>query len=71
MTLQGADLAHKKKAEKIDSPIFRKFGNAAEIMKKIKAAGGTFGCCPPCAEYFGASVTTYRTSSILPGPTGL
>lgn len=53
-TLEGADLACKAKAEKIDSPIFKKFGTAAEIMKKLKEKGAFFGVCPPCAEYAGA-----------------
>ncbi len=55
MTLDGADLVNKKKTERIDSPIYKKFGNALEIMKKIKDKGGWFGVCPPCAEYFGAT----------------
>jgi predicted peroxiredoxin len=54
MTLEGADLAAKGKAEKIESPIFKKFGSASEIMKKMKDKGATFGVCPPCAEYAGA-----------------
>ena len=54
-TLDGADLANKKKAERIDSPIYKKFGNALEIMNKIKNKGGWFGVCPPCADYFGAT----------------
>jgi predicted peroxiredoxin len=55
MTFDGADLVNKKKTERIASPIYKKFGNAAEIMKKIKDKGGWFGVCPPCAEYFGAT----------------
>ena len=55
MTLGGADLVNKKKVDKIDSPIYKKFGSAAEIMKKIKDKGGWFGVCPPCADYFGAT----------------
>jgi predicted peroxiredoxin len=55
MTLDGADLANKKKTARIESPIYKKFGNADEIMKKIKNKGGWFGVCPPCAEYFGAT----------------
>jgi predicted peroxiredoxin len=55
VTLEGADLVNKKKMERIDSPIYKKFGNAAEIMKKIKDKGGWFGVCPPCADYFGAT----------------
>lgn len=55
MTLDGADLCNKKKTERIDSPIYKKFGNALDIMKKIKDKGGWFGVCPPCADYFGAT----------------
>jgi len=54
MTLEGAELAVKNKADRIDSPIFKKFGNAAELIKKLKEKGATFGVCPPCAEYAGA-----------------
>jgi len=53
-TLEGGDLAHKSKAENIISPIFKKFGNAYEIMRKIKDKKGWFGACPPCLEYSGA-----------------
>jgi predicted peroxiredoxin len=54
MTLNGAELANKTKAGRIDSPIFKKFGNAEELLKKLKDKGCTFGVCPPCAEYMGA-----------------
>jgi len=54
LTLDGADLANKSKAARIESPIFKKFGNAEELMKKLKEKGATFGVCPPCAEYMGA-----------------
>ena len=55
VTLSGADLANKKRVEKIQSPIYKSSGTAAEIMKKIRDKGGWFGCCPPCAEYFGST----------------
>jgi predicted peroxiredoxin len=55
LTLGGADLANKKKTEKIESPIYKSFGNAAQIINKIKDKGGWFGVCPPCAEFFGAT----------------
>jgi len=51
-TIEGADLCRKGHAEKITSPIFLKYGTALEIMESIRKAGGTFGICPPCAEYF-------------------
>jgi predicted peroxiredoxin len=54
LTLEGADLAHKGKAERLDSPIFKKFGSAADLMKKLKDGGATFGVCPPCADYAGS-----------------
>ena len=52
MTLDGADLAAKSKAERIESPVFKKFGNAMDLMKKLKEKGAWFGVCPPCADYF-------------------
>ena len=55
MTLGGADLANKKRAEKIESPIYKSFGTATQIMKKIKDKGGWFGVCPPCADFYGAT----------------
>jgi len=55
MTLEGADLANKGKAERIESPIFKKFGTAAELIKKLKDKGAFFGVCPPCADYMGAT----------------
>lgn len=54
MTLEGAELAHKDKAGRIESPIFKKFGNADSLMRKLKDKGASFGVCPPCAEYVGA-----------------
>jgi predicted peroxiredoxin len=54
MTLGGVELANKKKTDKIESPVYKKFGNAQEIMNKIKAKGAWFGMCPPCADYFGS-----------------
>ncbi len=55
MTLGGADLANKKRTDKIESPIYKSFGNATQIMKKIKDKGGWFGVCPPCAEFYGST----------------
>ncbi len=52
MTLEGADLASKSKCERIESPIFKKFGSALALMTKLKEKGGWFGVCPPCADYF-------------------
>jgi predicted peroxiredoxin len=51
MTLQGAELTLKDKAAKIESPIFKNYGTALELMTKIKEMGGKFGVCPPCSDY--------------------
>jgi predicted peroxiredoxin len=55
MALGGADLANKKRTDRIESPIYKSFGNATQIMKKIRDKGGWFGVCPPCAEFFGST----------------
>ena len=54
MTLAGAELADSEKTARIESPIFKKFGNALEIMDDLRGRGATFGVCPPCADYAGA-----------------
>jgi hypothetical protein len=36
MTLEGADLAANSKVERIESTVFKKFGNAMDLMKKLK-----------------------------------
>lgn len=51
MTLQGAELTIKDKAARIESPIFKNYGTALEIMTKIKEKGGKFGVCPPCSDF--------------------
>ena len=54
-TIHGAELANRAKAEKIVSPIFKKFGNGLELVLKLKEKGATFRVCPPCAEAMGAT----------------
>lgn len=54
-TLGGAELAHKDKPGRIESPIFKKFGDAMSLLEDLRERGATFGVCPPCAEYFGAT----------------
>jgi predicted peroxiredoxin len=54
MTIEGADLCRKGHPEKIISPIFQNFGNALELMERVRKNGAKFGVCPPCADYFGA-----------------
>lgn len=55
MTLSGAELANKTKAAVIESAIFKTFGTAAKLMESIRASGGSFGVCPPCATFAGAA----------------
>lgn len=50
--LDGADLAVKGKAERMKSPVYEKFGTAAELIGKLKEKGVWFGACPPCLDYF-------------------
>lgn len=54
-TLHGAELAHKDKPARIASPIFEKFGDARSLIEDLRERGATFGVCPPCADYFGAT----------------
>ena len=71
MTLDGADLANKKKTDRIDSPIYKKFGNASQIMKKIKDKGGWFGgSVPPVPNILGQPEETSTTGWSWPAETG-
>ena len=54
-TLNGAELAHRDKPGRIESPIFKKFGDAKSLLEDLRDRGASFGVCPPCAEYFGAT----------------
>lgn len=54
MVLEGAELCRKGHPEKIVGPAYQKFGNAFDIMERIRKNGGTFGVCPPCADWVGA-----------------
>ncbi len=56
--LEGIELCKKGLAEKILSPTYQKFGNALEMMERIKKNGGTFGACPPCLDWVGAAGET-------------
>jgi len=55
MVLEGVELCKKGHAEKIVSPAYHKFGNAFEMMERIRKNGGTFGACPPCLDWVGAT----------------
>ncbi len=50
-TLQGAKLCGKGSAEKLTSPIFRKFGTLAEILGAAVKAGAKLAACPFCIDY--------------------
>lgn len=55
MVLEGVELCKKGLAEKIVSPAYHKFGNAFEMMERIRKNGGTFGACPSCLDWVGAT----------------
>ncbi len=55
MVLEGVELCKKGLAEKIVSPAYHKFGNAFDMMERIRKNGGTFGACPPCLDWVGAT----------------
>lgn len=54
LALEGAELCKKGAPEKIISLSFYRFGNALEMMERIRKFGGKFGVCPPCADRIGA-----------------
>jgi len=51
-TLQGAKLCRKGTAEKLTSPIFKKFGTLAEILGVAVKAGAKLAACPFCVDFF-------------------
>jgi predicted peroxiredoxin len=55
LVLEGAELCRKGHAEKIVGPAYQKFGNAFDMIERIRKNGGKFGVCPPCAEWVGAT----------------
>lgn len=55
LVLEGAELCRKGHPEKIVGPAYQKFGNAFDMMERIRKNGGKFGVCPPCAEWVGAT----------------
>lgn len=55
LVLEGSELCRKGHPEKIVGPAYQKFGNAFEMMERIRKNGGTFGVCPACAEWVGAT----------------
>lgn len=51
-TLQGGKLCRKGAAEKLTSPIFRKFGTLADILGGVVKAGAKLAACPFCVDFF-------------------
>ncbi len=49
-TLQGARLCRKGAGEKITSPVFRKFGTLADILRSATKAGAKVAACPFCLD---------------------
>ena len=51
-TLPGVKLCRKGAAEKLTSPIFKKFGTLADILTSAVKAGAKLGGCPFCLDFF-------------------
>jgi predicted peroxiredoxin len=51
-TLQGAKLCRKGAAEKLTSPIFKKFGTLADILGGGVKSGAKLAACPFCVDFF-------------------
>ncbi len=51
-TLQGGKLCRKGAAEKLTSPVFRKFGTLADILGGAVKAGAKLAACPFCVDFF-------------------
>ena len=51
-TLPGVKLCRKGAAEKLTSPVFRKFGTLGDILTAAVTAGAKLGGCPFCLDFF-------------------
>jgi len=49
-TLQGARLCRKGAAEKLVSPVFKKFGTLADILNGAVRSGAALAACPFCLD---------------------
>jgi predicted peroxiredoxin len=58
-TLPGVKLCRKGAAEKLTSPVFRKFGTLADILAAAVKAGAKLGACPFCLDFFGIPKPEY------------
>ena len=50
-TLQGAKLCRKGAAEKLTSPVFKKFGTLASMLGGAVKAGAKLAACPFCVDF--------------------
>ncbi len=64
-TLQGAKLCRKGAAEKLISPIFRKFGTLADILGGAVKAGAKLAACPFCLDFLRDRPKSRSTSTGL------
>ncbi len=58
-TLQGARLCRKGAGEKITSPVFRKFGTLADILRSATTAGAKVAACPFCLDALNLKKSDY------------
>ena len=58
-TLHGARLCGKGAAEKLTSPIFKKFGSLADILGAAVKAGAKLAACPFCLDHYGVKKEEY------------
>ncbi len=49
-TLQGARLCRKGAGDRITSPVFRKFGSLAQVLRSATKAGARVAACPFCLD---------------------
>jgi predicted peroxiredoxin len=60
-TLQGARLCRKGVAEKLVSPVFRKFGTLADILATATKDGAKLAACPFCLDALDIAKSDYIT----------
>ena len=58
-TLQGGKLCRKGAAEKLTSPVFKKFGTLAEILGGAVKSGAKLAACPFCVDFLEIKKTEY------------
>jgi predicted peroxiredoxin len=58
-TLQGAKLCRKGVAEKLVSPVFKKFGTLADILATATKAGAKLAACPFCLDALDIAKSDY------------